>query len=274
MYEGWDAKGVVIDGQNIDTLFDTYFADRTAQEREAIKGMYANRFKILEADQLIEQKARHMLRHYVENVLPRGLKAQVVAVSRKAAVRYREKLAQACQNLIAEVEALDPNLVALAPEQIALLPAEQQLLVRAHAHLGTLKRLEFAAVISPKLTGEHADPPSWREWTDEGKIKQRVGPNGWFKQPLIGDNSDKCHGLAFLCVKSMLLTGFDAPVEQALYLDRPMKGPELLQAIARVNRTYPGKGCGLVVDYCGIAKNIETALSMYTKGSLCGPSSR
>jgi type I restriction enzyme R subunit len=265
MYEGWDAKGIVIDGQNIDTLFDSYFADRTAQEREAIKGKYANRFKILEADQLIEQKARHMLRHYVENVLPRGLKAQVVAVSRKAAVRYREKLEQARRDLIAEVEALDPSLPTFSPEQVAGLTPEQQFLVRAHAHLGSLKRIEFAAVISPKLTGEHTDPPSWREWTDEAKIKQRVGPDGWFKKPLVADDPDKCHGLAFLYVKSMLLTGFDAPVEQVLYLDRPMKGAELLQAIARVNRTYPGKGCGLVVDYCGVAKNLNEALAMYAK---------
>ncbi len=264
MYEGWDAKGIVIEGQSIDTLFDSYFADRAAQEREAIKGKYANRFKILEADQLIEQKARHMLRHYVENVLPRGLKAQVVAVSRKAAVRYREKLVDACRELIADVEAIDSTLLVLPPEEAAYLPAGQQMLVRAHAHLATLKRLEFAAVISPKLTGEHADPPSWREWSDEGKVKQRVGPDGWFKKPLVADDPDKCHGLAFLCVKSMLLTGFDAPVEQVLYLDRPMKGAELLQAIARVNRTYQGKGCGLIVDYCGVAKNIDDALAMYS----------
>src|SRR4051812_43210738 len=81
------------------------------------------------------------------------------------------------------------------------------------------------------------------------------------KMPLVSDDPEKQHGLAFLCVKSMLLTGFDAPVEQVLYLDRPMKGAELLQAIARVNRTYPGKGCGLVVDYCGVARNLAAALA-------------
>src|SRR2546421_11421135 len=82
---------------------------------------------------------------------------------------------------------------------------------------------------------------------------------------LVVDDPDKQHGLAILCVKSMLLTGFDAPVEQVLYLDRPMKGAELLQAIARVNRTYPGKGCGLIVDYCGVAKHLDDALAMYAR---------
>lgn len=271
MYEGWDAKGMVIEGHNIDTLFDSYFADRTAREREAIKGKYANRFRILEADKLIEAKARHMLRHYVDQVLPRGLKAQVVAVSRKAALRYRGHLEQACKELIARVEAVDRHLLNLPPDEVAQLPEDEQFLIRTHAHLETLKRLQFGAVISPKLTGEHADPPSWREWTDEGKIRDRIAD---FKKPLVSSNPDDSSGMAFLCVKSMLLTGFDAPVEQVLYLDRPMKGAELLQAIARVNRTYPGKGCGLVVDYCGVARNLAEALAMYSRADREGVMNR
>ena len=54
-----------------------------------------------------------------------------------------------------------------------------------------------------------------------------------------------------LVVKSMLLTGFDAPIEGVMYLDRPIREAELLQAIARVNRTGFGKRCGIVVDYYG-----------------------
>lgn len=271
MYEGWDAKGIVIEGHSIDTLFDSYFADRTAQEREAIKGKYANRFRILEADKLIEAKARHMLRHYVDQVLPRGLKAQVVAVSRKAALRYRSHLEEACKELIARVESVDKHLLDLPPDEIALLPEDEQFLIRTHAHLQTLKRLQFGAVISAHLTGKNADPPSWREWTDDVKIRDRIAN---FKKPLVSNNPDDSSGMAFLCVKSMLLTGFDAPVEQVLYLDRPMKGAELLQAIARVNRTYPGKGCGLVVDYCGVARNLAEALAMYSKADREGVMNR
>jgi type I restriction enzyme R subunit len=68
----------------------------------------------------------------------------------------------------------------------------------------------------------------------------------------------------------MLLTGFDAPLEQVLYLDRPMDGYELLQAIARVNRTYPGKEVGLVVDYFGLAENLHRALEIYTRNDVHG----
>lgn len=64
-------------------------------------------------------------------------------------------------------------------------------------------------------------------------------------------------------MKSMLLTGFDAPVEQAIYLDRFMHEHELLQAIARVNRTATKKSAGLVVDYYGIARHLNEALAAY-----------
>lgn len=68
----------------------------------------------------------------------------------------------------------------------------------------------------------------------------------------------------------MLLTGFDAPVEQALYLDRMMQGHELLQAIARVNRTAPNKSHGLVVDYFGVGQHLKEALEVYASEDVQG----
>ena len=67
--------------------------------------------------------------------------------------------------------------------------------------------------------------------------------------------------LKFIIVQSMLLTGFDAPIEQVMYLDRPLKDHTLLQAIARTNRPYPNKQCGIIIDYCGILKNLKKALN-------------
>jgi type I restriction enzyme R subunit len=63
----------------------------------------------------------------------------------------------------------------------------------------------------------------------------------------------------------MWLTGFDAPSMHTLYLDKPMKGHNLMQAIARVNRVYKDKEGGLVVDYIGIANDLKRALSLYTE---------
>lgn len=75
------------------------------------------------------------------------------------------------------------------------------------------------------------------------------------------DNDDK---LKLVIVRDMWLTGFDAPSMHTLYIDKPMKGHNLMQAIARVNRVYKDKVGGLVVDYLGIASDLKEALSFYS----------
>lgn len=78
--------------------------------------------------------------------------------------------------------------------------------------------------------------------------------------------------LCFLIVKDMLLTGFDAPIEQVMYLDRPLKEHTLLQAIARVNRTCGDrKKCGYVIDYYGVLDFLEEALAIFDKDELGSP---
>lgn len=78
--------------------------------------------------------------------------------------------------------------------------------------------------------------------------------------------------LCFIIVKDMLLTGFDAPIEQVMYLDRPLKEHTLLQAIARVNRTCgDSKKCGYVVDYYGVLDFLEEALAIFDKEELGKP---
>lgn len=76
--------------------------------------------------------------------------------------------------------------------------------------------------------------------------------------------------VAFLIVMSMLLTGFDAPIEQVLYLDRPIRDVELLQAIARTNRPARHKEVGLVVDYAGVSRHLDKALAAYDEADLDG----
>ena len=75
------------------------------------------------------------------------------------------------------------------------------------------------------------------------------------------DNNDE---LKLVIVRDMWLTGFDAPSMHTLYIDKPMKGHNLMQAIARVNRVYGDKPGGLVVDYLGIASDLKEALSFYS----------
>lgn len=87
-----------------------------------------------------------------------------------------------------------------------------------------------------------------------------------FKRPFDADNN-----LAFLIVCDMLLTGFDAPIEQVMYLDKPLRKHNLMQAVARVNRPYTeNKTYGLIIDYCGISRRLKEALEIFNEGDIAG----
>lgn len=106
------------------------------------------------------------------------------------------------------------------------------------------------------MTGISSDPLSWQEHIRNRVKRNRLGDR--FKNP---DDS-----LKIVIVRDMWLTGFDAPPLHTMYIDKPMKGHNLMQAIARVNRVFKDKPGGLIVDYIGIYFELEKALSDYTEG--------
>lgn len=256
LYEGRTATGAIKDGASLDELFEDLFRQHTPEELEAIKQKYATKGHIFDAPALIADKARDILRHYVTNILPNGYKAQVVAYSRLAAIRYFEALKTARDELLAEAQALSPLDQALDDEALCQRPSQVQAVIQAWRYRDTLSRIEFAPIIS----GSNNDDPAWKTWTDGAAHEQLIKR---FKKPLFHARPEKTDPLAFLVVKSMLLTGFDAPIEGVMYLDRPIREAELLQAIARVNRTGFGKRCGIVVDYYGVAQHLKEALAAY-----------
>ncbi len=256
LYEGRTANGAIKDGASLDELFEDLFRSHTPEELEAIKKKYATKGHVFDAPALIADKARDILRHYVTNILPNGYKAQVVAYSRLAAIRYFEALKTARAELLAEAEELSPHDKALDDEALCQRPPKVQAVVQAWRYRGTLARIEFVPIIS----GSNNDDPAWKTWTDGAAHEQLIKR---FKKPLFHADAAKTDPLAFLVVKSMLLTGFDAPIEGVMYLDRPIREAELLQAIARVNRTGFGKRCGIVVDYYGLAQHLKEALAAY-----------
>jgi type I restriction enzyme R subunit len=263
LYEGRTATGAIKDGASLDELFEDLFRERSAEELEAIKQKYATKGHIFDAPALIADKARDIIRHYVTNILPNGYKAQVVAYSRLAAIRYFEALRKARDELLAEAEALPPEDKALDDELLCQRPPKVQAVVQAWRYRATLARIEFAPIIS----GSNNDDPAWKTWTDGAAHEQLIKR---FKKPLFHAQPEKTDPLAFLVVKSMLLTGFDAPIEGVMYLDRPIREAELLQAIARVNRTGFGKRCGIVVDYYGVARHLREALAAYADEDIEG----
>lgn len=105
------------------------------------------------------------------------------------------------------------------------------------------------------MTGKSSDPKSWH--IHSGTKKQRDDLAKRFK-----DTNDE---LQIIIVRDMWLTGFDVPSMNTMYIDKPMSGHNLMQAIARVNRVFKDKQGGLIVDYIGIADNLKSALSQYTE---------
>ena len=104
------------------------------------------------------------------------------------------------------------------------------------------------------MTGSSADPLEWQEHI---RTKSR--------RKAIGDRlKDPKDGLKLVIVRDMWLTGFDVPCLNTLYVDKPMTGHNLMQAIARVNRVFKDKEGGLIVDYLGIAQDLKKALHTYT----------
>ncbi|WGL64957.1 type I restriction endonuclease subunit R [Pseudomonas sp. CW003PS] len=263
LYEGRTAQGAVKDGASLDELFEDLFREHSQDELELIKKKYATKGHIFDAPALITDKARDILRHYVTNILPNGYKAQVVAYSRIAAIRYFHALQAARDELLAEADALPAGDKDLDDEALCQRPPKLQARVQAWRYRDTLRSLEFAPIIS----GSNNDPSEWKTWTDGSKHEQLIKR---FKKPLNHEQPSKADPLAFLIVKSMLLTGFDAPIEGVMYLDRPIKEAELLQAIARVNRTGFGKRCGIVVDYYGVANHLREALAAYADEDIEG----
>ena len=265
LYEGRTADGLVKDAPSLDQLFEDMFRTYSEEELAVIKAKYGTAGDVLEAPLLIEQKAKDMLRHYVGVVLPEGYKAQVVATSRRAAIVYREKLLAARDELVGDIEAIPAATLALPDHEIEQLDQKTRFLVRAHPILPLIRALDVAVAIS----GNHNDPESWWDWSNKEKQDEYTKR---FKRKLAVERTEKTDPLALMVVNNMLLTGFDAPIEQVMYLDRKVVAHDLLQAIARVNRTYGRKKCGYVVDYIGVARHLNDALKDYdgedTQGTL------
>ena len=105
------------------------------------------------------------------------------------------------------------------------------------------------------MTGSASDPVEWQQHI-RNKIRREALANN-YKKPE--------HQFKVVIVRDMWLTGFDAPCMHTMYIDKPMRGHGLMQAIARVNRVFKDKPGGLVVDYLGIADELKKALSDYTE---------
>ena len=115
-------------------------------------------------------------------------------------------------------------------------------------------RPDWTEKVKVVMSGSNKDPEDWQEIIGNEKYKQELARK--FK-----DNDDP---MKIAIVRDMWLTGFDVPSLATMYVYKPMSGHNLMQAIARVNRVFPGKEGGLIVDYVGIAQALKAAMQQYT----------
>jgi type I restriction enzyme R subunit len=240
IYEGRTHSADVTDREAMNKRFEDVFAAATEEKRKQILGRYTWK-AYLEAEETIRDKAEDMLKHYLSQIYPNGFKAQVVAVSREAAIRYQK----AFDALLANDAWIDGFISTLKSETQIAIDREQ------------LKKFRTDVVISGSLN----DRPEMKPYTDEQRHDEIIAS---FKLPFGRTAEDGTNGdVGIIIVQSMLLTGFDAPVEQVMYLDDLIREHNLLQAIARVNRVDKNKFAGFIVDYVGVTKHLREALANF-----------
>jgi len=242
VYEGFTHNAEIPDKKGMDKKFEDVFSDYQLTERLQILG-FGSRDAYLEAIETIREKAKSMVNHYVEQIFSGGFKAQIVANSREAAVRYKVAIEEALK------------------EKIAALLVDNPMQI----NIDVLKQLETAVVIS----GSHNDAPHIKAFTNGEYHRKSIKR---FKLPFgkTDEEDNTINGnVGIIIVNNMLLTGFDAPIEQVMYLDRIIVEHNLLQTIARVNRIGPeGKNKGFIVDYVGVGHHLKRALDTYAEKEL------
>ncbi|MEM1085027.1 MAG: HsdR family type I site-specific deoxyribonuclease [Verrucomicrobiota bacterium] len=244
LYEGKTADSAIYDKSGFDRKFEDLFRERTPDELLAIKKRYGATGDILEAENRIAEIAGDLVDHYIGNILPNGFKAQAVASSKLAAVRYEKAIEAALAGRIRELEVLEER--------------DEELLSR-------LRFLKVATVVSADGTNELAEITAARKKARTLNAVANFKKAFDFSKREDGSFERPETGVAFLVVCDMLLTGFDAPIEQVMYLDKKITEHNLLQTIARVNRVRKGKTCGYIVDYIGLANHLREALAIYSE---------
>ncbi|ELY62312.1 type I restriction enzyme endonuclease domain-containing protein, partial [Natronococcus jeotgali] len=229
--------------QTFGNYIDTYTIDQSLEDNTTVEILYQGRLADL-----------HLEGANLDRLFDRVFQDRTEEEKAEIQKRYaRERDLAEAESRIEEV-ALDiidhfENEIA-RPFKGMVVTTSKRAAIEYKKKLDNLNGPESRVVISHG----HNDPEEVKQWapsdTDLSKYKDEfIDPDG---------------EVELLVVCDMLLTGFDAPVAQVMYLDKPLKEHNLLQAIARVNRPFPEKNHGLIVDYYGISNDLKTALAMFS----------
>jgi len=208
----------------IDLWFDRHTQGLTKEQQADLKKKYARAEMLNKADQVIYMRAFDISEHYRANWRGTGFKAQLVAPTKVAALKYHESLS--------EIGFVTSEIIISSPDT----------------------REGYEAV---------DDEPAEEVVKFWAKMMKRYGSEDEYTKQIINQFKHGMEP-EVLIVVSKLLTGFDAPRNAVLYLCRTLREHTLLQAIARVNRLYEDKEFGYIVDYSSILGELDKALTMYS----------
>ncbi|GMM62374.1 type I restriction endonuclease subunit R [Novosphingobium pituita] len=244
LYEGRKADWSINEAE-IDILFDRWFVDLPDDKREELKRKGLTLATIAKHPERVRLIALDIWEHFKAVCQPDRYKAQVVAVDRESVVLYRAALAKVIAADLVKGSMDNEAARAKADAMLACVYSKSQ------EDNKPSENAEVAA-LRAELEAHYLDAEA------EKAAKKAFKIRGADPQLLI------------VCDK--LLTGFDAPIEHVMYLDKPLKEHNLLQAIARTNRTHTFKGedggeiakpNGRIVDYIGVTNHLDEALKSY-----------
>lgn len=216
------------------------------REKELLENSSSRILEVIKREERLDRIAKDIAHHFPR----RGFmgKGMVVSVDKYTAVRMYDKV----QKYWAEEKK------ALVKERNEAKTREER--EKINAMLAYMNKVEMAVVISKEDGEEGKFAAQGLDITLHRKKLEAITADGKDIEDRFKDKDDPL-SLVFVC--AMWLTGFDVPSLSTLYLDKPMKGHTLMQAIARANRVFPGKSCGIIVDYVNVFKYMQQALSDY-----------
>jgi type I restriction enzyme, R subunit len=226
-------------GDDLDKSFEAFAEDLTEEEREKLKSDAARLAVIAHGDARVAAIAADAKEFLETKTVPQGFKAQFVAIDREACVQYAEEFLK----------------LGLKREEIAVI-------FTANPKRDDDRYRRWYASEQWKYLSEHVDEDEQLVMADEDADEFTLNEAKAKKKVIAAFKNEK-NPLKLLIVCDMLLTGFDAPVEQVMFLDKPLRGAKLLQAIMRTNRPAPGKDRGIVVDYWGVFEKLQEAFDEF-----------
>lgn len=240
----------------------------TEEKEEKLYRHLKKDYAVLTSPTRLEKVAQDFVDHYhqrwrvVENG---GGKAMLVCLDKISCVKMYDLIMAKWQAKIAELDAKVTNDEALFAAKGKAFPP---LLKQRREQIEWMKATEACVVVSQEQ-GEVADFKKWQNFQGEpldiALHREKMVKRDLEKEFKKADNPFR---IAIVC--AMWLTGFDVKCLATLYLDKPMQGHTLMQAIARVNRVGGGKKHGLIIDYNGMLKSLRRALATFAQGDRAG----